>query len=160
MAPYTNGGSVPEPASLKALQVEQTLFDETVREISEWWASPRQKHISRPYSAKTVAALRGTQRVSCVANPAALKLWHMLLEHRRNGTAEMSFGATDPVAISQMAKHMRTVYLSGGLSGFSENNYPGMDHADYVSLSSQNVLQFLNAMLTSLPRDPALGHGT
>ncbi|CAK7232785.1 hypothetical protein SCUCBS95973_008374 [Sporothrix curviconia] len=30
-----------------------------------------------------------------------------------------------------MAKYMRTVYVSGGLSGFSENNYPGMDHADY-----------------------------
>ncbi|CAG9949540.1 unnamed protein product, partial [Clonostachys rosea f. rosea IK726] len=50
----------------------------------------------------------------------------------RKGTAELTFGATDPVAVSQMAKHMRTVYVSGGLSGFSENNYPGMDHADYA----------------------------
>lgn len=56
----------------------------------------------------------------------------MLHKHRDAGTAEMTFGVTDPIAQSQMAKFMRTVYLSGGLSGFSENNYPGMDHADYV----------------------------
>ena len=115
------------------LEAEQTAFDDTVRAIEAWWRTPKQQHIKRPYSAKTIAALRGSQTVPCISNPAALKLWDMLCEHRRSGTAEMTFGATDPVAVSQMAKHMRTVYVSGGLSGFSENSYPGMDHADYVS---------------------------
>ncbi|KAJ5805364.1 isocitrate lyase [Penicillium riverlandense] len=116
-----------------ALEAEQKAFDETARAIEEWWSTPRQRHIKRPYSARAIAALRGSETVPCVSSPAALKLWAMLCEHRRNGTAEMTFGATDPVAVSQMAKHMRTVYVSGGLCGFSENNYPGMDHADYLT---------------------------
>ncbi|CAG9938541.1 unnamed protein product [Clonostachys rosea f. rosea IK726] len=113
------------------LEAEQKSFDDSVRAIEEWWKTPRQQHIKRPYSAKTIAALRGSETLPCVSSAAALKLWDMLREHRAKGTAELTFGATDPVAVSQMAKHMRTVYVSGGLSGFSENNYPGMDHADY-----------------------------
>lgn len=116
-----------------ALEAEQKAFDDTVRAVEEWWKTPRQQHVKRPYTAKTVAALRGSETLPCVSSKAALKLWDMLRKHRENGTAELTFGATDPVAVSQMAKYMRTVYVSGGLSGFSENNYPGMDHADYVS---------------------------
>lgn len=119
----------------KVLLEERQSFDDAVRSIEEWWKTPRQQHVKRTYSAKTVAALRGSQLLPCVSSPAALKLWDMLCEHRRSGTAELTFGATDPVAVSQMAKYMRTVYISGGLSGFSENSYPGMDHADYVSLA-------------------------
>lgn len=115
------------------LEAEQKSFDDSVRAIEEWWKTPRQQHIKRPYSAKTIAALRGSETLPCVSSAAALKLWDMLREHRAKGTSELTFGATDPVAVSQMAKHMRTVYVSGGLSGFSENSYPGMDHADYVS---------------------------
>ncbi|CAG9950481.1 unnamed protein product [Clonostachys rosea f. rosea IK726] len=83
------------------LEAEQKSFDDSVRAIEEWWKTPRQQHIKRPYSAKTIAALRGSETLPCVSSAAALKLWDMLL------------------------------YVSGGLSGFSENSYPGMDHADY-----------------------------
>lgn len=120
-------------ASTETLDAEQKSFDDTVRAIEEWWKTPRQQHVTRPWSARTVAALRGSQMLPVVSSPAALKLWDQLLEHRKNGTSELTFGATDPVGVSQMAKYMRTVYVSGGLSGFSENSYPGMDHADYVS---------------------------
>lgn len=61
----------------------------------------------------------------------AVKLWNQLHEHNKNGTAELTFGTTDPVAVSQMAKHQQTVYVSGALCGFSEVSQPGMDHCDY-----------------------------
>jgi isocitrate lyase len=54
-----------------------------------------------------------------------------LTDHNKNGTTELTFGTTDPVAVSQMAKHQQTVYVSGALCGFSEVALPGMDHADY-----------------------------
>lgn len=135
----SNGVPKPSTSFNAQLEVEQQAFTASVDGIVQWWKTTRQSHVQRPYSAKTVAALRGTQLGPCVANQAALKLWQMLQDHRRDGTAEMTFGATDPVGVSQMAKYMRTVYLSGGLSGFSENNYPGMDHADYVSISLGEV---------------------
>jgi isocitrate lyase len=58
-------------------------------------------------------------------------LWKQLNEHNKNGTCELTFGTTDPVVVSQMAKHQQTVYVSGALCGFSEVAIPGMDHADY-----------------------------
>ncbi|KAH8697454.1 isocitrate lyase [Talaromyces proteolyticus] len=119
------------PEQWKDLVEEQKSFEDEVIRIDEWWKTPRQAGIKRPWTASTIASLRNTVPVPCLANASALKLWALLHEHRSRGTTELTFGATDPIAVSQMAKYMRTVYVSGGLSGFSENNYPGMDHADY-----------------------------
>lgn len=121
------------PEQWKNLPEEQKAFEDEVARIEEWWQTPRQAAIKRPWTAGTIASLRNTVPLPCIVNPFAMKLWDLLHQHRNRGTAELTFGATDPIAVSQMAKYMRTVYLSGGLSGFSENNYPGMDHADYVS---------------------------
>lgn len=43
----------------------------------------------------------------------------------------MTFGVTDPIVASQMAKYQQTLYVSGALCGFSEVAEAGMDHADY-----------------------------
>jgi isocitrate lyase len=61
----------------------------------------------------------------------ALKLWGQLNEHREKGTYEMTFGVTDPIIASQMAKHQQSLYVSGALCGFSEVSEPGMDCCDY-----------------------------
>lgn len=70
----------------------------------------------------------------------AVKLWNQLNEHNKNGTAELTFGTTDPVAVSQMAKHQQTVYVSGALCGFSEVSQPGMDACDYPWDTVPNVV--------------------
>jgi isocitrate lyase len=86
----------------------------------------------RPYNARTIAALRSSLPAPSTASPVqGLKLWNQLTTHNKNGTTELTFGTTDPVAVSQMAKHQETVYVSGALCGFSEVALPGMDHADY-----------------------------
>ena len=61
----------------------------------------------------------------------ALKLWDQLNKHRKDATAEMTFGVTDPIIASQMAKYQQTLYVSGALCGFSEVSEPGMDCCDY-----------------------------
>lgn len=88
--------------------------------------------MDRPYSAQTIAALRTSIPAPSEASSIqGLKLWNQLQEHNKNGTCELTFGTTDPVAVSQMAKHQQSVYVSGALCGFSEVALPGMDHADY-----------------------------
>ena len=87
---------------------------------------------TRPYSARSIAALRNSVDVTPSASSTqALKLWEQLNTHRKNGTCELTFGTTEPTVVSQMAKHQQTVYVSGALCGFSEVAIPGMDHADY-----------------------------
>ncbi|RDW80360.1 isocitrate lyase-4 [Coleophoma crateriformis] len=110
---------------------EQLAFEATVKEIEEWWQTPRQSHIKRPYSAQRVASLRPSLPTKYASSEQALKLWKQLNEHLKNGTHEMTFGTTEPTIVSQMAKHLQTVYVSGALCGFSEVAEPGMDHADY-----------------------------
>lgn len=79
-----------------------------------------------------MAALRNTQTVvSPLSSTQGVKLWNQLHEHRKNGTTELTFGTTNPVTVSQMAKTQQTVYVSGALCGFSEVSNAGMDHADY-----------------------------
>ncbi|CAM1507967.1 Fc.00g048150.m01.CDS01 [Cosmosporella sp. VM-42] len=114
-----------------SLDEEQELFEATVEAIQKQWDSPRQSHLKRPYDARTIAALRSSIPAPPGSSVQAVKLWNLLHEHNKNGTAELTFGTTDPAAVSQMAKHQQTVYISGALCGFSEVAVPGMDHADY-----------------------------
>ncbi|KAI0129703.1 isocitrate lyase [Xylariales sp. AK1849] len=115
-----------------SLEEEQEAFEAEVTAIEKQWSSPRQSHLKRPYDARTIAALRNSiSAPSSASSIQAVKLWNQLHEHRTNGTCELTFGTTDPVTVSQMAKYQQTVYVSGALCGFSEVALPGMDHADY-----------------------------
>lgn len=84
-----------------------------------------------PYSAARIASLRGLLPQKYTSSEMALKLWDQLNEHRVNGTHEMTFGVTDPIIASQMAKYQQSLYVSGALCGFSEVSEPGMDACDY-----------------------------
>ncbi|KAE8444473.1 hypothetical protein EG329_000457 [Mollisiaceae sp. DMI_Dod_QoI] len=119
------------PKLMQSLDAEQAEFDAKVQQIEEWWKTPRQAHIQRPYSAARIASLRELLPQKYASSDMALKLWDQLNEHRVNGTHEMTFGVTDPINASQMAKYQQTLYVSGALCGFSEVSEPGMDCCDY-----------------------------
>jgi isocitrate lyase len=51
--------------------------------------------------------LRHSQRRQYASSTQALKLWNILQEHLKNGTYELTYGATDPVVIGQMAKYQQ-----------------------------------------------------
>merc|ERR1719345_710140 len=54
-------------------------------------------------------------------------------DHQANGTCSHTFGSLDPVQVTQMAKYLSTVYVSGWQSSStaSTSNEPGPDVADY-----------------------------
>jgi isocitrate lyase len=61
------------------------------------------------------------------------KLYHMMRDHQAKGTCSHTFGALDTVQVTQMAKYLTSVYVSGWQSSStaSTSNEPGPDVADY-----------------------------
>ena len=65
------------------------------------------------------------------SNGMAKKRWKPLEGHAANGTTSHTYGALDPVQVTQMAKYLETVYVSGWQSSStaSSTNEPGPDLA-------------------------------
>jgi isocitrate lyase len=127
------------------LQQEQQTFDHDVQSIQKWWKSDRYAGIKRPYTAETVASLRGTLRQEYASNQQAKKLWRLLKNHQKAKTASHTFGALDPIQVAQMAKYIETVYVSGWQcsSTASTSNEPGPDLADYPMDTVPNKVEHL-----------------
>lgn len=114
-------------------QLQQVIQNE-VKEIEKWWSEPRWNQTQRNYSARDIALRRGTfDSVTYPSSVMADKLFKVLEKHNNNGTASRTFGAMDPVQITQMAKYLDTIYISGWQcsSTASTSNEPGPDLADY-----------------------------
>ncbi|KAK1672381.1 isocitrate lyase [Colletotrichum godetiae] len=128
---------------------ESEAFAAEVREIEAWWQSDRQKHIKRPYSAKSIAALRNIGfKIEHPSSVQGRKLWRILNEHNENGTYELTFGTTEPLIAKEMANSIQTVYVSGALCGLSQATWPGEDHADYpADLVPSVVKRIFNTQL-------------
>ncbi|KAH9906066.1 isocitrate lyase [Xylariomycetidae sp. FL2044] len=128
---------------------ESEAFAAEIRDIEAWWQTDRQKHIKRPYSAKSIAALRNIGfKIEYPSSAQGRKLWKMLNEHNKNGTYELTFGTTEPLIAKEMAKHMQTIYVSGALCGLSQAAWPGEDHADYpADLVPSVVKRIFNTQL-------------
>ncbi|KAF6794613.1 isocitrate lyase [Colletotrichum sojae] len=131
------------------VKAESAAFAAEVKEIEEWWQSDRQKHIKRPYTAKSIAALRNIGfKIEYPSSVQGRKLWRILNEHNANGTYELTFGTTEPLIVKEMAKYMQTVYVSGALCGLSQATWPGEDHADYpADLVPSVVKRIFNTQL-------------
>merc|ERR1712045_581802 len=80
-----------------------------------------------------VVKLQGTMPLHFVAAKVSEKLYRMMREHQANGTCSHTFGALDTVQVTQMAKYLTSVYVSGWQcsSTASTSNEPGPDVADY-----------------------------
>ncbi|CAB4254016.1 similar to Saccharomyces cerevisiae YER065C ICL1 Isocitrate lyase, catalyzes the formation of succinate and glyoxylate from isocitrate, a key reaction of the glyoxylate cycle [Maudiozyma barnettii] len=112
----------------------QTQLQNEVKEIEQWWSGPRWSQTRRNYSAKDIALRRGTfETVTYPSSIMADKLFKVLAKHNDDGTASRTFGVMDPVQITQMAKYLDTIYISGWQcsSTASTSNEPGPDLADY-----------------------------
>jgi len=134
------------------LSIEEADLAADIKEITEWWRSSRWTGKIRPYSARDVAVLRGQRavRTKYASDAMAKKLYGMLKEASAKGSFLPTFGALDPVQITQMAKHLKTIYVSGWQcsSTASTSNDPGPDFADYPSNTVPNkVDQLLRAQL-------------
>lgn len=127
----------------------QTLkkdLDSSAREIEKWWSEPRWKNTKRIYTANDIAARRGTfPPVEYPSSVMAKKLYKVLQKHNRDGTVARTFGALDPIHISQMSKYLDTIYVSGWQcsSTASTSNEPGPDLADYPMDTVPNKVEHL-----------------
>lgn len=61
---------------------ESEAFKAEVKEIEEWWQTDRQKHIKRPYAAKSIAALRNLGfKIEYPSSAQGRKLWRIVCQN-------------------------------------------------------------------------------
>lgn len=124
---------------------ESRRFREEVEDVKRWWKSDRFRLVKRPYSAESIVAKRGTITIEYPSNQQAKKFWKLAKQHQRNRTTSHTFGALDPIQVTQMAKYLETVYVSGWQcsSTASTSNEPGPDLADYPMDTVPNKVEHL-----------------
>ncbi|KAG1139294.1 hypothetical protein G6F37_011859 [Rhizopus arrhizus] len=124
---------------------ELIAFQNEVEKVKQWWSSPRFALVKRPYTAESIVSKRGTFPTAYRSDVQAKKLWSILQSNKANGTTSHTFGALDPVQVTQMAPHLDTVYVSGWQcsSTASTSNEPGPDLADYPMDTVPNKVEHL-----------------
>ncbi|TPX34290.1 isocitrate lyase [Synchytrium microbalum] len=132
-------------ASQAYLEEEQRIYDLEIQQVEKWWTSARFNKVTRPYSAADVVQKRGTLKQTYPSDQMAKKLWTMLEKNKDAKTATFTYGALDPVQVTQMAKYLETVYVSGWQcsSTASTSNEPGPDLADYPMDTVPNKVEHL-----------------
>ena len=112
---------------------EDELFAQEVAEVKKWWSDSRWKHTKRPFTAEQIVSKRGNLKIEYASNAQSKKLWRILEERFAKRDASYTYGCMEPTAVTQMAKYLDTVYVSGWQSSStaSSSDEPGPDLADY-----------------------------
>lgn len=124
---------------------EEKFYQDQLAEIKQWWAQPRWNKTKRIYTAEDIAAKRGTLKIDYPSNNQAKKAFALMGEHDKAKTVSFTFGALDPIHVSQMAKYVDTIYVSGWQcsSTASSSNEPSPDLADYPYDTVPNKVEHL-----------------
>jgi isocitrate lyase len=127
-----------------SLEAEEKAFQAEVEAVKAWWKDDRWRQTIRPYTAEAIVSKRGNLPVQYPSNAQSKKLWKILESRFANGEVSATYGCLDPVMVTQMAKYLDTVYVSGWQcsSTASTSHEPSPDLADYpmVSFASFAVL--------------------
>lgn len=119
---------------------EQELFHQEVIDVKKWWKESRWRYTKRAFTAEQIVAKRGNLKIEYPSNTQSKKLWNILEDRFKNREASYTYGCLEPTMLTQMAKYLDTVYVSGWQSSStaSASDEPGPDLADYpyVSLKS------------------------
>ncbi|CCF60702.1 hypothetical protein KAFR_0L00940 [Kazachstania africana CBS 2517] len=137
--------SVTSQGNLEFKEIQSKLENDT-RQIEEWWSQSRWANTKRTYSAKDIAVRRGTfPLTNYQSSEMSKKLYGILANHHKNATVSRTFGALDPIQITQMSKYLDTIYVSGWQcsSTASTSNEPGPDLADYPMDTVPNKVDHL-----------------
>jgi isocitrate lyase len=73
------------PESEKAGAAEDALYEQQLKDVEAWWASPRYEGIKRPYSAVDVVSKRGSQMQTYPSSVMARKLFNLIKEREAVG---------------------------------------------------------------------------
>merc|ERR1711877_62538 len=128
-----------------ANDAEEQRYQEEVQALKQWWSDSRWRYTKRPFTAEQIVQKRGNLKIEYPSNAMAKKLWQTVEERFANREASYTFGCLDPVMVTQMAKYLDTVYVSGWQSSStaSATDEPGPDLADYPYDTVPNKVQHL-----------------
>ncbi|GKZ36398.1 isocitrate lyase 1 [Aspergillus brasiliensis] len=132
------------------LELEDQKYWNEVQAVKDWWRDPRWRHTKRPFTAEMVVAKRGNLKIEYPSNAQSQKLWGILERHFEKQTASTTFGCLEPTMVTQMAKFLETVYVSGWQSSStaSSTDEPSPDLADYpMNTVPRKVNQLFKAQL-------------
>jgi isocitrate lyase len=129
-------------------------FEETVREVSEWFAGPRFTGIIRLYSPRQVVEQRGTIAADYpVARAAAEGFYARLRELFQAGKSITTFGPYSPgQAVTIKRLGIEGIYLGGWATSAkgSVTEDPGADLASYpLSQVPDEAASIVRALLTA-----------
>src|SRR5271168_2639094 len=143
---------------------EDQAFAAEVEAVNRWWGDSRWRYTKRPFTAEQIVAKRGTLKIEYASNAMSKKLWKILegrfnvcnpfplkirgrglIQLLQNGDASYTYGCLEPTMLTQMAKYLDTVYISGWQSSStaSASDEPGPDLADYPMTTVPNKVQHL-----------------
>jgi isocitrate lyase len=117
---------------------EDELFAKEVAEVKKWWSDERWRYTKRPFTAEQIVSKRGNLKIEYASNAQSKKLWRILEGRFKNKDASYTYGCLEPTMVTQMAKYLDTVYVSGWQSSStaSASDEPGPDLADYPYVST------------------------
>lgn len=69
----------------KAGGYEDALYEQQIKDVEAWWATPRYAGIKRPYTAADVVSKRGSLQQSYPSSVMARKLWNLVQERLSRG---------------------------------------------------------------------------
>ncbi|KAI9787056.1 MAG: isocitrate lyase 1 [Peltula sp. TS41687] len=124
---------------------EEQAYRAEVATVKEWWTDSRWRYTRRPYTAEQIVAKRGNMKIEYPSNVQSKKLWLILEKRFQDRDASFTYGCLDPVMVTQMAKYLDTVYVSGWQSSStaSSTDEPSPDLADYPMNTVPNKVQQL-----------------
>jgi len=123
---------------------EQRYLDE-VASVKKWWTDSRWRYTKRPFTAEQIVAKRGNLAIEYPSNVQSKKLWKILENRFKTQDASYTYGCLEPTMLTQMAKYLDTVYVSGWQSSStaSASDEPGPDLADYPYTTVPNKVGHL-----------------
>lgn len=71
--------------SEKAGTPEDALYEQQIKDVEAWWATPRFSGIKRPYTAADVVSKRGSLQQSYPSSLMGRKLWSLIQEKLSKG---------------------------------------------------------------------------
>nr|AAX07638.1 isocitrate lyase-like protein [Pyricularia grisea] len=125
--------------------MEDDLFAREVAEVKQWWSDPRWRYTKRPFTAEQIVSKRGNLKIEYPSNAQSKKLWKILEGRFQKRDASYTYGCLEPTMVTQMAKYLDTVYVSGWQSSStaSSSDEPGPDLADYPYTTVPNKVSHL-----------------
>ncbi|KAK5987472.1 Isocitrate lyase [Cladobotryum mycophilum] len=125
--------------------IEDELFAKEIEQVKAWWGESRWRYTKRPFTAEQIVSKRGHLKIDYASNAQSKKLWEILEGRFKNKDASYTYGCLEPTMVTQMAKYLDTVYVSGWQSSStaSASDEPGPDLADYPYTTVPNKVGHL-----------------